>query len=219
MKSSDIKISTLLQLGFGMLALLIVLMGSLSFFKASGAEQAFGNVVDNRYPTISALHTINDRVKESSMLQRDLLLLSDADDIKKTAQTILTLQKDNSELLAKLDPAFQSEKGRVLLKALADVRTQYLPVSQRFISQASSGAQEMAKTVLQTEMAPMELKYFAAVDALIAFQEEQMQLAKTDAASAIGQIRSTSVLSGVVALLLATLAAVWITRAVTRPIN
>ncbi len=219
MKTSDIKISTLLQMGFGLLALLIVLMGSLSYFKASGAEQAFGNVVDNRYPKISALHTINDRVKESSLLQRELLLLSDADEIKKTAQTVTALQKENSDALAKLDPTFKSEKGRALFKALADIRAQYLPVSQRFITQAASGAQEMAKIGLQTEMAPLEQKYFAAVDAMIQFQESQMQLAKADAGAAIGQIHSTSLLSGVVALLLASLAAVWITRAVTRPIN
>ena len=36
MNTSDIKISTLLKLGFGLLAFLIVLMGTLSFFKASG---------------------------------------------------------------------------------------------------------------------------------------------------------------------------------------
>ncbi len=219
MKSSDIKISTLLKLGFGLLAVLIVLMGTLSFLKASGAEQAFGNVVDNRYPKISAMHGINDRIKQSSLLQRDMLLLSDADDIKKAAQTVASLQKENSDMLAKLEPTFKSEKGRALFKAMADVRTQYLPVSQRYISQASSGAQELAKIGLQTEMAPMEQKYFAAVDAMIGFQEEQMQSAKAEAASAIGQIHSTSVLAGAVALLVATLAAFWITRAVTQPIN
>jgi len=44
MNTKDTKISTLLKLGFGLLALLIVLMGSLSYFKASGAQLAFENV-------------------------------------------------------------------------------------------------------------------------------------------------------------------------------
>ncbi len=219
MNTSDIKISTLLKLGFGLLALLIVLMGTLSFFKASGAQVAFDNVVDNRYPKISALHTVNDRVNDSSRLMRDMMLLSDGDDVKKAAQTITSLQKENSDLLAKLDPTFKSEKGRALFKALADVRGQYMPVSQRVVTQAASGSQELAKIALQTELVPLEQKYFVAVEDMIKFQEEQTQSAKVEAGSAINQIRTTSVISAVIALLVALFAAFWITRAVTLPIN
>ena len=219
MNSSDIKISTLLKLGFGLLAALIVLMGSLSFFKASGAQQAFDNVVENRYPKISALHGINDRAKESALMHRDLLSLSDADDVKKVMQSLDALQKENTDVLAKLDPTFKSEKGRALLKALAEVRAQYLPVSQKFVAQTSSGDQELAKISLQTELGPLEKKYFVAVEAMIAFQEDQIQVAKLAAASAISQIRSTLLVSGGLALLVAVLAAFWITRAVTLPIN
>ena len=219
MQTSNIRIATWLKLGFGLLGLLIVLMGALSYFKASGAEQAFTNVVDNRYPKISALHTVNDRVKESARLQRDLLMLSDADDIKSTVQTIVTLQKQNSELLTQIDPTFKSEQGRALFKALQGVRAPYLPVSQKFMEQAASNSQEMAKITMQTQLNALEKQYFAAVDALIKFQEEQMQIAKVDASSAIRQIHTTLLLSGAVALLVAVAAAIWITRTVTRPIN
>jgi methyl-accepting chemotaxis protein len=218
MNTSNAKIATLLKLGFGLLGLLIVLMGALSYFKASGAERAFENVVDNRYPKISALHTINDRIKESARLQRDMLLLSDSDEIKAAGQTIVGLQKQNSDLLAQIDPSFKSEKGRALIAALQDVRAKYMPVSQKFLGLASS-SQEMAKINLQTEMAPLEKTYFAAVDALVKFQEEQMQVAKADASSAINQIQSTLAISGGFALLVAVLAAWWITRAVTAPIQ
>jgi methyl-accepting chemotaxis protein len=219
MRVADIKIASLLKLGFGLLGLLIVMMGALSYFKASGAEQAFENVVDNRYPKISALHSFNDRANESARLQRDLLMLSDADDIKKTVETIAGLQKDNAALLEKLDPTIKSEKGRALLKTLQEVRGRFVIVSAKFTTQASSNAQELAKTMLQTELAPLEKQYFAAVDALIAFQEEQVQSAKGQASSAIGQIHTTLLASGAVALVLAVLAAVWITRAITQPVN
>ena len=45
MNIANIKIANLLRLGFGLLALLIVLTGALSFIKATGAEGAFTNVV------------------------------------------------------------------------------------------------------------------------------------------------------------------------------
>ena len=218
MNASNLKISTLLRLGFGLLALLILLMSVLSYVRASGAEKAFDTVVDNRYPKISALHLFNDRVKESARLQRDLILVSDSDDIKKAVDTIGKLQKDNSELLAKLDPTFKSEKGRALLKALNDVRAQYIPVSQKFLAQATQ-SQELAKTILMAEIEPMEARYFGAVDAMVKFQEDQMQVAKVDAATAIDQIQTTLTLTSAVALAIAGFAAFWITRAVTQPIN
>jgi methyl-accepting chemotaxis protein len=219
MKPSNIKISTLLRLGFGLLASLILLMGVLSFLKATAAEQAFQTVVDNRYPKISALQAVNSRLKESTRLQRDLLFLADADELKKTAEAVATLQKTNSETLGKLEPTFKSEKGIALFKALAEVRTQYLPLSQRFMAQAASGQQEMAKTILLAEVAPVEQKLYSALDAMVKFQEEQMQLAKEEASSAIGQIRSTVEVASVLAMLIALAAALWITRAITLPIN
>ena len=219
MKPSNIKISTLLRLGFGLLALLILLMGVLSFMKATAAEQAFQAVVDNRYPKISALQLANSRVKESTRLQRDLLLLADADDIKKTAEAVLALQKANSETLAQIEPTFKSEKGRALFKSLSEVRTQYLPLSQKFMAHAASGQQEMAKTMLLAEVASVEQKYFAALDAMVKFQEVQMQSAKEEASAAISQIRTTVEIASVLALLVAVAAAFWITRAVTQPIN
>ena len=219
MNTSNIKIANLLRLGFGLLALLILLTGVLGFIKSTGAEQSFNTVVDNRYPKIQALDIVDGRVKESTRLQRDLLLLSDADDIKKAAETIAGMQKDNSELLAKLDPTFKSEKGRALFKALGDVRAQYLPLSQKFMAQATGGQQELAKTILLAELAPLEQKYYAALDAMIHFQEGQMQASKDDAASAIGQIRTTLLVSSGLALVVAVVAAFWITRAVTHPIN
>ncbi len=218
MNTSNTKIATLLKLGFGVLGLLIVLMGTLSFVRASGAQRSFDTVVDHSYPQISALHAVSDHVKESARLQRDMLLLSDADDIKATGQSVLNLQKQNTELLAKLEPSIQSEQGRALFQALQEVRGKYLPISQKFLGQAAS-SQEMAKINLQTEMAPMEKAYFAAMDAMVTFQEEQMQRVKLDASSAISQIQTTLALSGGFALVVAVLAAWWITRAVTRPIH
>jgi len=218
MNTSNLKISTLLRLGFGLLALLIVLMSGLSYLRASGAEKAFDAVVDNRYPKISALHLFNDRVKESARLERNLILISDSDDMKKTVDTIGKLQKENADLLAKLDPTFKSERGRALLKALNETRAQYIPLSQKFVTQAGS-SQELAKTMLLAEMEPLEARYFGAVDAMVRFQEEQMQAAKEEAATAIDQIRTTLEVTTVVALAIAGFAAFWITRAVTHPIN
>jgi len=219
MNASNIKIANLLRMGFGLLAFLILLAGTISFLQTQKAERAFQNVMDNRYPKIKQETLFSDRVKDSTRMQRDMLLLNDAEDIKKLADTITKLQKDNSDLMLELEPTFKSEQGRALFKALGVVRAQYLPLSQEFLAAATSGQQEAAKLVLLVELAPLEQNYYAAIEAMVAFQEAQMQKAKAEAAAAIDHIRTTQVVSSVVALLVALAAAMWITRAVTRPIN
>jgi methyl-accepting chemotaxis protein len=218
MNTSNIKIATLLRLAFGLLAVLIVLMGLLSFWKATSAEAAFNNVMGNRYPKISALQTINGRVKESSRIQRDLLLLSDADDIKKAIEAVARLQKEDSDQLSKLSETFKTEQGKAAFKTMADARAQYLPASQAYLTKAAS-SQELAKITLQTEVAPLEQKYFATVDALVKYLEEQMQGSQQEASSAIDQIRITVLLAGGVALIAAVFAAFWIPGVVARPIS
>ncbi len=194
---------TLRQWGFGLLVLLLVSMGGFSFLKASDAGKAFGDAVDNRYRKISALQALHDRVAESGRMQRDLLLLTDADGIRSAAQAMAALQKGNTALLSTLEPTFTSDKERALFKAISDGQTQYLAASQRFMGPASSGAQELAGMLLQTDMAPTEQTYLAALAAMRTFQEAQMQSANADTAAGIRQIQTTWVLAGVCGLLVA----------------
>ncbi len=212
----DLKTPTRLKLGFGLLVGVVVLMGLFGFLEASEARKAFGKAVDHRYPHIAAMQAIQDRTMASSVLQRDMLLASDADALSKAAQAMAALQKENTGALAQLDLAFTSENERSLFEALSNARAQYLVVCQRFLGQALSGEPELAKIVLQTEIAPLEQTYFAALAAMRTFQEAQMQSANAHATAAIRQIQTTLVASGAAALLVAILAAFWSNRAVTQ---
>jgi methyl-accepting chemotaxis protein len=218
MNTFNIKIATLLRLGFGLLAILIVIMGALSLWKANSVQGSFSSVLDNRYPKISALQSINSRARESSRIQRDLLLLSDADDIKKAIESVGRLQKEDADQFAKLEGTFKPEEGQTLFKATLAARAQYVPASQKFMSKAVS-SQELAKIALQTEVAQLEQNYLAAVDALVIFVEKQMQGAREEASSAISQMRMAVEIAGGLALVAAVLAAIWIPRVVAQPIN
>ena len=219
MSMSNVKISSLLAFGFGMLALLIVLMGATTLWRTAQVSDSFGTVMEQRYPKVSELHRINDNLSDVARYQRDALLLSDADDIKKLLDQILASQKDNTERIASLAASIDSEPGQQLLATVQGFRQQFLPLNERFVRQMRSGNQELAKIGLLAEMGPVELQYIGAISALIKYQEAQMQLAKSDAAASVAALRTTLLFTGGFGLLAATLAALRIMRAVTAPIH
>jgi methyl-accepting chemotaxis protein len=219
MKASDFKISSLLASGFGMMAFLILLMGATTLWRTAQVSDSFGAVMDQRYPKVSTLHHINDNMGDVARYQRDALLVSDADDIKKLLDLMAAAQKDNTEQIAALASSINSDEGKQLLEAMQSLRQQFLPLNERFTGQIRAGNQELAKIGLLAEMGPVELKYFDAIGQLIKYQEAQMQTARSDAAASVAALRTTLLLTGGFALLAATIAALRIMRAVTTPIH
>jgi methyl-accepting chemotaxis protein len=218
MRLIDIKIATLLKMGFGLLALLIVLMGVISTLRVNAADASFDEVINNRYPQIESLHTFNDNLNDNARAQRDVLLMSDADDIKKEIAAMAERQQKNSEILKSIQQTVQTDKGKDLVAKLQAMHDKYLPINARFVGLATSN-QELAKILLLSELFPIQKDYFSAVEALIAFEGELMLGNKEDAAKDIANIRTTNLVSGAVALVVAAFAAIWISGSIGRGIN
>ena len=62
MHFSDLKISTRMTLGFGLMSLLICTMGGLSLTLAKRADSAFHTIIDDRYPKVLHLHVAKEDV-------------------------------------------------------------------------------------------------------------------------------------------------------------
>jgi methyl-accepting chemotaxis protein len=219
MNLSDMKISTKLRLGFGLMAFLIVLMGVVSLVKVQDTGKDFKLVVEDRYPKVASLNTVIDNLREVARMQREVLIMSDADDIKKAMAGAAVLYADNSKRLKELDAQINTERGRELLKKLDDVRVVYLPLQTKFDTQIAQGQQELAKIMLLAEMAPVQLQYLHALDELIKFEEGLMMENKDVALTSIKELLLVIWITGGVSLVIAMVAALSITRSVVGPIN
>ena len=219
MNMTDLKIATRLRLGFGLMVLLIVMMGTVSIFKANEVGAAFGTVMEDRYPKIASLNVINENLGAIARSQRDVLLMSDAGDIKKEVASMAAHQIDNSSRLKALETQITSEKGKELLAKVEAVRAEYLPLQDQFSNLIASGNQDMGKTLLLAEISPIQTKYFKAIGEFIVFQESLMDDSKRIAEADVGTLKYVVWAAGGVSVLVALLAAFWITRAITGPIN
>ena len=213
-----LKIGALISGAFAALAAIILLMGGTSLVRITSVDHDFDMVMNDRYPKIASLQIVSNNLQASARAQRDLLLLTDSDDVKKERDNIKALQADNTQRLDALKSQIQSESGKAALALVLAARTEYLPVAERYLSTVASN-QEMGKTVLLSELVPAQTKYISVLQELVKQQEQMMQESRKTAGEGIDSIRNTVLVTGSLALLAAAFFAVALTRRVTEPLT
>ncbi len=213
-----IRIGALISGAFAALAALILVMGGTSLLRVTAVDQDFDTVMNDRYPKIASLQIISNNLQAAARGQRDLLLLTDSDDVKKEVDSIKLREADNAQRLDQLQSQITSEDGKAAMGLVTAARAEYMPISERYLSTALKN-QELGKTVLQSELVSAQTKYINSLQDLVKLQEQLMQDSRKTAGSGIASIRNTVLITGAVALLAAALFAVVLTRRVTEPLS
>jgi len=219
MNFNDIKISTRLVIGFGVLALLIVFMGGLALFKVRVIEKDFVEVAENYYPKIDSLHEVKDDVNVIARSLRNTLIMSVSDDINKEVETIVAARKDIEDRMKAIEPTITSDKGKALLAKVIENRGRFVPLQEKIIGLVSGFQVDAAKRALLAEARPIQLQYMTVLDEMIKYEEEKMMEFKKESTDAIASIRIAMWSATVVSMVVACLMGFWIIRSITGPIN
>jgi methyl-accepting chemotaxis protein len=167
MNLKDMKISTRLILGFGMLVLLIAFMGGMSLIKLVTVEDTVHRMTDERMPRVAMLNEVKDHVSQIGMSLRNMSIMSDPSDIKKQEETVLLHRKTTGELVDKLKAQIKTEKGTALLGKIADARGGYVSGQTKYIELVNGGKVDEAKPFLLSMVRPAQLAYVGAIEELI----------------------------------------------------
>jgi methyl-accepting chemotaxis protein len=206
---NDMKISTRLILGFGILALLVAFMGGISMVKIHAVDESFHKVVEDRYPRINSLSKIKDNLSLVARSMRNMLIMSNPTDIKNDADRIALAGKDNAAWLERLQAQLGSEQSQAVLAKLTEARGKYVPLQSKFMELAAAEKVDDAKALLVGELRPAQQAYFAALDGMIKFQEALMAESTKDATAAIASVKTAIWAATGTALLVAVLMALW----------
>jgi methyl-accepting chemotaxis protein len=79
MKANNIKISTQLRIGFGVLGLLVLLMAGIGLVKVDTVDKAFDVALEDEYPAVVSLYEVKGQVNEIAQATRDMLLVDNPD--------------------------------------------------------------------------------------------------------------------------------------------
>lgn len=219
MKFNDLKISTRLTLGFGLMALLIGLMGTLSVVLARSADKAFHSIIDDRFPKVLHLHVAKEDVTGVELALTQMLLDTSTENVQRHQATINAKRQQITQLFETLAQQITTPQGKAALAETLRARGEYAAQLLRYSELVAAGRMDEARAVLTGSMVAPRKAYFDALDGLIDFQESLAKTAQADAVAAVSTLNvSVLVLTGL-ALVAGAVIGFGIVRSTTGPLR
>ncbi|WP_426110283.1 methyl-accepting chemotaxis protein [Massilia sp. PWRC2] len=219
MFTRSLLIGQRLALGFAVVIALLLLMGTLACLRVDALKTEVRLASDVRFPQTELIHTVKDELNETARNMRNLLLLSDPEVLKSENANIEQSARDIEQALNKLDKTITSPQGRALYDDIQAQRTRFLAEQKVFLDLTGAQRRDDAIVHLSDKLRPLSLKYFDALDKMVAFQAGLMNAAGS-AASASAQATLILLIGLALAAALAAVLAAWlVTRSITAPIG
>jgi methyl-accepting chemotaxis protein len=219
MRITNFKIGARLSIGFGFLVVLLVAMAVLGITRLSGLNEQMDEVINDKYPKTVLANDIIKNVNVIARSSRNVLLMTDADDLSKEMQTIQKASDGTKTALEKLDGLITGDKGRALMKSIMDARSKYNVGRDEVLRLVVAGAKNDATLLLLQTVRPLQLTYMTAVEALITHQNELMLVASKEVEEEYIEARNLVIALSAIALVFAGLIAWLVTRSITSPLS
>lgn len=133
---ANMKIGMRLALGFGLVILLLAVIVGVGMRNLEKMDGALTTIVEERYPNTVIVTDVRGNLNVIARSVRNLLLVESKSEQERERARILEARKKIGESLAALEKRVQDEKGKELLKTVAEVRSRY--VANQTSSWASS---------------------------------------------------------------------------------
>ena len=147
MNFSDLKISTRLILGFGMLTLLMALMGGIALVKTNVVDGDVVKLVDDEIPKVIALYEIKGELNNIARATRNMVIRVDPAEIKREIAGLEEARKQIADHLQKLSAEVKSDAGKAILARIIENRVSYVAAQGKFIDLVNAGNVDEAKTL------------------------------------------------------------------------
>ncbi len=219
MNLRHIRIGQRLMLGFGLVIALLMLLAALAILRINSLNSEIGSMVNQTYPRTVIANQMKADLNELSRSMLSILVMSSADQMKGEVANIEKVTKRNDENLALLKKSVSDPEGLALIKTIVELRERSLKHQVSFINLINTDEKDNAMTKYLFSIRSLQTKYFAALDKLIALQNQHMEAAGANSAQ---QARSTALFILVLALAatgISVVVALLSTRSITIPLN
>jgi methyl-accepting chemotaxis protein len=219
MDIKNLKISTLLVFGFGSLALLIALSGAFAWQRNKAIGSSTTQMVEDRYPVIVALHTIENGINRTARSMREMFLITNARMLDEEIQSVVKARDVTDASLKKLQTDVTSDGGKAAVTKLLNANAKYHALQDKFLDLIRDSKMDDAKGLMLVDIPEPQDATFLALQEVIQFQEGQIQESKDRIQSALGVANVSNLAFTALGLGFAVLMGWGITRAITKPIN
>ena len=224
MKFLNLTIAKRLGLGFGLVSLFLLLVIALGLTSMRQIQDRMNEATKVNNVETRLAQTMDLTVTERALALRNLILLKEEKEIQIEVARIAAQEKKYAAAQQKLGEMFAKREGTSSEEKslLEQIRTQSglaAPFIQRAAALALEQKQDEAYKLLRYEFRPVQKRWWELLRTLIAVEEKQNSEASSMAEAAYSQARLVMLSIGSLALLTSLLAAVLITRSVTRQLG
>ncbi len=224
MNLANMNVSTRLQIGFGLVAGLLAILIVLSLTRMAEIRDRMTEVTEVNQAETKLAATMDLTITERALALRNLILLSEDEEIEIEVARIAAQGKKYAEAEQKLSKMFSTFASTTPeeTELLGQIRQQAVSAAP-FIASAQALALEKkgddAYKLLRMEFRPVQKKWWELVRKLIALEEAQNAEATAAAAKTYANARKLLMLFGALSLLISAVATVLITRSVVKQLG
>jgi methyl-accepting chemotaxis protein len=219
----NLKIGVRLGLGFGLVLLLLAAIASIAVLRIAELNKDIEDVVQGAMPKTVMVNNLLDNAHVVGRAARNMMMSTDKAVEKEQRDTITANRKENTEIFDKLKAVVTSDKGKELLGKVLDERVKFNESTDRLLAYADSSSPETneakAKEYLFATYRGVTNSYIDALNAFADLQDEVAKKTGEAAAEAASAAKMLLLALAIVAFLLGSFFAWWITRSIVRPIN
>jgi methyl-accepting chemotaxis protein len=219
MNVANIKISSRLAIGFGIVIVSLIAITYLSDSQVRRLNGSINQIVNDRYPKTVLANSIQIQVNKIALDLRDIIISSDPEKVKMlVADATAANQKMNTELSQAASIA-RTEQDKHFVTDAITARDNYLPARDALMKLAMDGKADEAKSYLQTQFMPVQIKYFIALDAMFDYQGGLMTAAGEAAGHDSQSARLIVALLASLTVIFSAIVALLVSRGITIPLN
>jgi methyl-accepting chemotaxis protein len=215
----NLKIGVRLALGFGIVVMLLIILGVISVLRIGEINHEIDLVVKDLYPKSAIANKTISAINEDARTVRNILLSDSAEERSSQKARLDANRPKYTEWYATLEKAANTEAQKQALKAAIDSRMDFVRARDKALEQAMNNQKAEATATLFGEVRRTQTIYFGNFDKLLEVLNSEMT-AEGEKAAALASSTSTLIIGLLIAaILIAAGFAFWITRSITRPIN
>ena len=219
MSTKSMTVGARLALSFGSISALLLLIIVIGIVELGTLNNGTSSIINDRWPKIAMSNQIMGQTDRIAIALRNMMLNDSKDDRQKQLDDIADARNKIASDIAKLETLLTLPKGKELFRQVTDARAKYIAGQDKLIALINADKADEARAFLTAELRPTLRGYKEAVANLIQFQVELIETSGKEAEETYRQARLLMIAFGLVALVLAAVISLRITRSLQKQLG
>jgi methyl-accepting chemotaxis protein len=214
----DMKIGAKLTVGFGVVIILLILMGIMAALSLTSTSKAVTDLSTVRIPQKDSLAVITKGILSTAWHMRDAMIANGRQDINRHLALMQANPQKVTDAYEQLKTSLITEEGRKLYEIVLEKRKAYNEVRGPLVELLKAGKQKEA-IAMKEKLNPVLVAYVNAVAELDAAINAHVAKKSKEAADDINNTFMIIIALAIAALVMAAIVTVVIIRSITVPIS